>query len=56
MTSLYLGNEAFIKICIKIGGFRKPMTHILKRKMKIFDYPRCQIVAIFSLSNLRYFR
>ena len=34
-----------------LGGFRKLMVHILKRKNKIFDYSKHQVVPIFSLST-----
>ena len=40
-------------ICRKIwlDGLRTPTVHVLKRKKKIFDCSKCQVVAIFPLSN-----
>ena len=34
-----------------LGGFQKPTINMLERKIKIFNYPKYQIAAIFSLSK-----
>ena len=37
-----------------LGEFRKSTVHILKIKEKIFDYPKCRVVARFPRLFHRY--